>query len=460
MRTMRYYITFSVLLVTLSGPVSAQVGPQGLVPFKDFIQSVPAADFGKYLTRSTSRVKTAGSFEQMRRHLLNLYQGVEVSHSFLLDSRPFDCVPVAQQPSVRLLGLKSIAPPPQSAAPGEPQGASHLAEESATSAPQLGPAAQVDEFGNSVHCEAHTIPVRRITLEELSRFDTLQQFFEKGPAGAGRPLTQGQAIPPAFAGHKYAYTIQYVNNLGGSSTLNLWRPYVRTNLGQVFSLSQEWYVGGTGANTQTVEGGWQNFPGKYGTENSVLFIYWTADNYNRTGCYNLDCAAFVQTNNNWYLGGTFSRYSTYGGAQYDFTLKWYLYQGNWWLQLAWLNQAAQWVGYYPGSIYRGGQLARNAQLIEYGGVVTAVPRLAPSSLNCTRMTPTLSEAVADTVTTVPDTVVPLAGAVRDTVGGAASDVPGAPEITPAVAASRASMLAPMSVPSVAAFLYVLEAARR
>src|SRR6266850_949939 len=64
----------------------------------------------------------------------------------------------------------------------------------------------------------------------------------------------------------------------------------------------------------------------------------------------------------------------------------------------------------------------------------------------------------DTVTVEPVTVTPLAGAVRDTVGGTVSDVPGAPEITLAVAASRASMLAPMSVPSVAAFLYGLDAA--
>src|SRR5438067_2139460 len=124
MKAMRHYITFSVVLVTLGGPVSAQSGPKGFVPFGDFRQSVPAVDSGQYLTRPTSRVKTAESFEQMRQHILSLYQGVEVSHSFLLDSQHFDCVPVAQQPSVRLLGLKGIAPPP-SAAPGNPQGAGH-----------------------------------------------------------------------------------------------------------------------------------------------------------------------------------------------------------------------------------------------------------------------------------------------------------------------------------------------
>src|SRR5206468_1123308 len=55
----------------------------------------------------------------------------------------------------------------------------------------------------------------------------------------------------------------------------------------------------------------------------------------------------------------------------------------------------------------------------YGAVVISAPRLAPSSLNCTPATPTLSVALAETVT-VPVTVAPLDGAVRETVGGVVS----------------------------------------
>src|SRR2546425_8039902 len=58
---------------------------------------------------------------------------------------------------------------------------------------------------------------------------------------------------------------------------------------------------------------------------------------------------------------------------------------------------------------------------EYRDAVSSGPRLAPSSLNCTPATPTLSLAVADTVT-VPDTVAPAAGAVTATVGGVPSRV--------------------------------------
>ena len=45
--------------------------------------------------------------------------------------------------------------------------------------------------------------------------------------------------------------------------------------------------------------------------------------------------------------------------------------------------------------------------------------MAPSSLNCTPTTPTLSVAVAETVIVL-ETVVPFSGEVMDTVGGAVS----------------------------------------
>ncbi len=61
------------------------------------------------------------------------------------------------------------------------------------------------------------------------------------------------------------------------------------------------------------------------------------------------------------------------------------------------------------------------QEIEYGEAVTAAPRFVPSSVNWTPTTPTLSVALAETVT-VPTTVTPAAGAVIETVGGVTSGV--------------------------------------
>ena len=61
------------------------------------------------------------------------------------------------------------------------------------------------------------------------------------------------------------------------------------------------------------------------------------------------------------------------------------------------------------------------QVYEYGEVVSSEPRFAPSSLNWTPATNTLSVAVADIDTGEPETVCPEVGAVILTEGGVVSD---------------------------------------
>src|SRR5439155_3411576 len=85
------------------------------------------------------------------------------------------------------------------------------------------------------------------------------------------------------------------------------------------------------------------------------------------------------------------------------------------------------------------------QDIEYGAVVTSAPRFTPSSLNCTPTMPTLSMALAETVT-VPATEAPATGAVMETAGGVVSGTRlltltlTAAEVAELPAASRATAL--------------------
>eukprot|EP00850_Spirogloea_muscicola_P026526 SM008035S22601 [mRNA] locus=s8035:275:540:+ [translate_table: standard] len=44
------------------------------------------------------------------------------------------------------------------------------------------------------------------------------------------------------------------------------------------------------------------------------------DAYKTTGCYNLDCSGFIQTNNAVFIGGKISPVSSYAGAQYEYTV--------------------------------------------------------------------------------------------------------------------------------------------
>jgi len=354
-------------LFMFNGLMSAESAPKQFVSFQNFIENAKTASSVAYVGHAGKRVKDAASFEEMRQHALQMYNEVHVSHSFLLDSHYFDCVPVEEQPSFRMLGQKQIATPPPTPPPHQ-----QLGEDAPVAASQIGPDNQFDQFGNSTHCEGNTIPMRRLALEDMSQFENLKQFLAKGRDGASR-FTRPNDPQPNGDGyvHHYAYAQQNVKNLGGNSDLNLWSPYVNTGVGgETMSLSQEWYVGGSP--TQTAEVGWQNQPNTWGSENSVLFIYWTADDYNNTGCYNLDCGAFTQTNNNWYFGSGFNNYSSRGGSQYYFSAEYFLSGGNWWLALG-----GQWVGYYPASIYGGGQMSHNAQVIQYGGEVAALTQWPP-----------------------------------------------------------------------------------
>ncbi len=139
----------------------AQNEPVKFIPFNAFIQKVKEADANDFLSRPASKVRDAAAFDEMRRYILSLYRGVHVAHSYVLGSQSVDCVPVNEQPSVRALNKGKIASEP----PSPPQ--------------QI--ATKADSSGNQTRCEANTIPMRRITLEQLSRFRTLQDFLKKTP---------------------------------------------------------------------------------------------------------------------------------------------------------------------------------------------------------------------------------------------------------------------------------------
>jgi hypothetical protein len=52
-----------------------------------------------------------------------------------------------------------------------------------------------DQHGNRMHAPDGTIPLRRLTIENLARFGTLRQFFQKSPIGSARPPRGGLVGP-------------------------------------------------------------------------------------------------------------------------------------------------------------------------------------------------------------------------------------------------------------------------
>jgi len=356
-------------LIALEGCAGLGQPPPGtppLVQFDAFLQGVRAARYEDFAGRPGVKVRDRAAFDEMRAHVLKLYDGVTPVHTFVSEGALFDCIPVSAQPAVRLLGLTRIErqPPVGTAADRSAAGRTPGDARAVDSPLRLG---LRDPYGNRMSCATDTIPMARVTLETMTRFATLGDFFSKGPGGGGLPRGQ---IDPGGEDHLYAAARQDdVTNFGGNSWLNLWTP------SGGFTLSQQWYAGGSGSGQQTVEGGWVVYKDKFNSDKPVLFIFYTADNYGTKKCYNLECGKFVQTSSHHYLGGSWVNYSTAGGAQWGFELQWKLYRGNWWLFIRGAG-AFEALGYYPTAIFEGGQMSRNATQITYGGE-TAPPKPYP-----------------------------------------------------------------------------------
>jgi hypothetical protein len=403
MRSLRAY-SLSFGFLAAIAVASAQRPADRLISFNEFHDGVVQARAADWVGHDGALVRDEAAFEQMRQHLATLYDGVHVAHTFDLDGDTVDCVPVEEQPSVRLNGinLNGISPVGLPGGiggvrPGVLSGRDELTQaiSQAPPTPPVGPDGstadeegsvpqpqwddtKLDRFGNVRACAEGTIPMLRVTLEQMTRFPSLAAFFAKdGKENSAegehfRPELENPAAGDVV--HKYAHANQTVNYYGAADTLSVWSPNVDTANGQIFSLAQYWVTGGSGANLQTNEGGWQNYPAFYGDQKSRLFIFYTSANYaNGKGCYNLTCAAFVQLNNRIVIGGPFSNYATVGGTQYYFVLKNELYNKRWYL---WYGNTL--VGYYPASLYGTGQMSINADELDYGVETAGIGSWGPA----------------------------------------------------------------------------------
>jgi hypothetical protein len=344
--------------------------------FQVFISQTRMAQAPDYLGKDGVRVRDKDAFEEMKRYVLDHYEGVQVTHSFIDGSHMVDCVPFDQQPGLRGASdaEKLAAQRPAGSAAASPRTQNLRPGPGVTRSLDMTlHSGRRDAAGNDMSCPRATIPLRRVTLEDVARFPTLSAFLHAGKMGDGS-LERQPPILPENNGHYYAVSYQSVDNLGGGAWLNVWSPTVELDQ---MSLAQLWVVGeveGDVAKTQTVEAGWQVYPDKWGSKQAALFIYYTSDDYQQSGCYNLECDGFVQVANNIYLGKELDQYSSTNGAQFGFNLKWErTTDGNWWLYYKGLGDYIP-VGYYKSSLFAGGTLANKAERISFGGEDTEVPK--------------------------------------------------------------------------------------
>ncbi len=341
----------------------------GILPLASHLDVVADTSFAHVRLDPRSRVQHEADFNAMKSHIADLYSGVESVHSFEdRGGTVFDCIPVEQQPSLRDQGEPAAEPPDLTPVlrGGEP-------EVRPFSQPEQPESVERDRHGNAAWAPAGTIPFPRVTLTDLARFESLDAFFRKHasvgapPAPAPSPGILKEPSPSASpAEHRYARVDQQAANIGGHSSFTLYSPTVNSN--QVFSLSQQWYYGGSGKELQTVEVGWQVFPNMYSHAMPVLFIYWTANAYeDGTGNYNLTKKGFVATKNGKpIIGSALSPVSVEGGQQTELDIAVYLHEGNWWIFCGGVEPQNA-LGYYPASLFGAGQMASSATAIQFGG---------------------------------------------------------------------------------------------
>ncbi|XP_078429177.1 protein neprosin-like isoform X2 [Wolffia australiana] len=201
-------------------------------------------------------------------------------------------------------------------------------------------------------CPENTVPVRRTTTADVLRASSVKRFAKKPAMTFQQDSSSG--------GHEHA--VGYV--MGGTyygvkASMNVWSPGIASP--SEFSLSQVWVIAGSfGHDLNSIEAGWQVSPELYGDSHPRFFTYWTA-----TGCYNLLCSGFVQTNNKIAIGAAISPVSTFNGGQFDITLLIWKdpKHGNWWLELG----PGLLVGYWPSFLFS--HLASHASMVQFGGEV-------------------------------------------------------------------------------------------
>ncbi|RYP71488.1 hypothetical protein DL771_004743 [Monosporascus sp. 5C6A] len=160
-------------------------------PFAEFLRRTRNTTYQDY---AFTPVRDEYAFLEIQKHILDMYGGVAFSanfRSYLNNDGYTDCILFCEQPSIYLLDLtdEEKTPPPDDEEADLPDLGS------ATDGVKGQPIAvslfrdlqAVDVFGNPQHYLNGTVPQRRLTLERITRYGTLYNFFAKSPFNSTTP---------------------------------------------------------------------------------------------------------------------------------------------------------------------------------------------------------------------------------------------------------------------------------
>lgn len=223
---------------------------------------------------------------------------------------------------------------------------------------------------------AGTVPILRPDLSQLTRTVLLKDFQTKqGGLLVNKDRPNKQPTDPNPAGYFHDTDSQSGTFYGWDGNLNVWDPSINNPAGpgDDHSILQVWLQNYDKPQLQSLEGGWTVDQGLNGDTHPHLFTYYTNNGYgpsgNNQGGYNRQFAGWVQYSPSYFPGILLTPASTWGGAQYEISMKYQLYKEpgtnvlNWWLAVN-----GNWIGYYPGSLFSGG-LENKVEWVGSGGEV-------------------------------------------------------------------------------------------
>ncbi|KAI9107073.1 hypothetical protein K1719_022601 [Acacia pycnantha] len=215
-------------------------------------------------------------------------------------------------------------------------------------------------------CPKRTIPVRRIRKRDLLKSPTIENYGRKKTMFSRQAVQTNQNLDSSVQQQNHSKAILFTEGyryLGAKGDMQVFNPFVETD--DEYSTSQVSLLSGAYYNYECIEAGWAVNPSVYGDRQTRLFAYWTADGSKKTGCFDLTCPGFVQTNNEIALGAAINPISIPSNLTFQITI--YIYKdpftNKWWLQY---NEKTN-IGYWPPEIFQG--LRGNAESVEWGGEV-------------------------------------------------------------------------------------------
>nr|XP_023886998.1 uncharacterized protein LOC111999112 [Quercus suber] len=252
------------------------------------------------------------------------------------DGDIIDCVDIYKQPAFDHPALKNhkIEMRPSISFPSDTTTTTTAKNES--SLPVL---SQI--WHKSGSCPKGTIPIRRVRRQEL--------LWAASPSST----LEGKTAYLLTTGDSY---------IGARGIINAWSPRVQSP--DEYTTAQIWLKNGPGDTFESIEAGWMVNPKLFTNTRPRIFIRWTLDGYQKTGCINHICSGFVQTSQYYGLGSDLQPISQKGEKQFEVDVR-ILQDPN--QRRWWLSFKDDVIGYWPLEIFS--YLQQKALYVQWGGDV-------------------------------------------------------------------------------------------